>query len=281
MSDLYDDQLPPEEEETEQELEEEEEERTSFMRRTQIMRRLAAPKEISSAVRRLFASPLLQKRCKLNVAPDDDTIEELTLKVKAFLDEQKKEIQIERIEKKEGSKTFSSLYSTDMLLFVTAVQNALFDRFRLEINDTNQKLLHSILDMPEERPKKKSGNYNILVVEDNPNTLRIIKTLLKKDGRFNTTTAEDGEEALKCIVDKKFDVVLCDINLPKIHGLEVLRLARTKQENRRIKFLMLSAFNTPDIIKKAMSLGARDYIVKPFKASILMEKINSHVTAPK
>ena len=107
----------------------------------------------------------------------------------------------------------------------------------------------------------------ILLVDDEPGMLRYIKTLLEVDD-YKVETATTGEEALEK-VEKGLapDLVLLDVLMPGIDGLQTLEQLRQKQS--RLKVVMLSCVNDTRKVVQAMKLGAQDYLTKPFQKAEL------------
>lgn len=103
--------------------------------------------------------------------------------------------------------------------------------------------------------------YSILIVDDEELTLRTISRGLRQEG-YEVVTAGTGEEGLALFEAEKPDVVLLDIVLPGIDGVEVLR--RVKQANPATLVVMMSAYHLVDRAVEAMKLGAYDYLIKPF-----------------
>jgi len=102
----------------------------------------------------------------------------------------------------------------------------------------------------------------ILVVDDEPGMREFLKIMLEKMG-FQAQATESGEEAIKRIEQARFDLVLCDLKLPKLSGMEVLR--KSKELNPEVPVIIITAFGSADSAVEAMKLGAYDYITKPFK----------------
>src|SRR5438445_4709948 len=112
-----------------------------------------------------------------------------------------------------------------------------------------------------------SETTNILLVDDEPGMLRYIRTLLEVDD-YKVETASTGEEALQR-VDKGMepDLVLLDVLMPGIDGLETLEQLRQKRPG--VKVVMLSCVNDTKKVVQAMRLGAHDYTTKPFQKAEL------------
>jgi len=117
-------------------------------------------------------------------------------------------------------------------------------------------------------------NMNILVVDDFATMRRIIKNLLKQGEYNNITEAEDGAEALKILKsEEKVDFIISDWNMPNMTGLELLKAVRADSELSSLPFLMVTAESLKDNIVLAVKEGVSNYIVKPFTAEVLSEKI--------
>ena len=108
---------------------------------------------------------------------------------------------------------------------------------------------------------------SILAIDDERNIRRLIKNELGLEG-FDVTTAKSGEDGLKVIEKRAFDVMLLDIRLPEMDGMEVLRRVRTRTP--RPEVIMITGHGDIQTAVESMKLGARDYITKPFKLSELI-----------
>lgn len=120
-------------------------------------------------------------------------------------------------------------------------------------------------------------NFNIavLVVDDFPTMRRIVKNLLKQIGFENIDEAEDGIQALSKLKSGKYGLVVSDWNMPNMEGIDLLRSVRQEAEPlKNIPFLMVTAESEKDKVIEAIKAGVDNYIVKPFTAEILMEKLS-------
>jgi two-component system response regulator PilR (NtrC family) len=102
----------------------------------------------------------------------------------------------------------------------------------------------------------------ILVVDDEESIREFLEIMLRKEG-YEVTTAEDGQKALDTIKKKSFDLVISDLQMPNMTGLELLKNVRDQYPD--LLFMMITAFGTTETAVEAMKLGAYDYITKPFK----------------
>jgi DNA-binding NtrC family response regulator len=107
----------------------------------------------------------------------------------------------------------------------------------------------------------------ILVVEDEDMVRELLEQTLREEG-FRVSTVSSGEAALKRLESTLFDVVLLDLNLPGMHGLNVLSAAPVTQTDAQ--FIVMTAFGSVDTAVEAMKLGAYDYIHKPFRTEELL-----------
>lgn len=120
-----------------------------------------------------------------------------------------------------------------------------------------------------------SKNIKILVVDDFPTMRRIIRNLLKDLGYENVDEAEDGVIALEKLRNGSFDFVVSDWNMPNLDGLELLKTIRSDEQLSHLPVLMVTAEAKRDNIIAAAQAGANGYVVKPFTAATLEEKLNA------
>ena len=117
-------------------------------------------------------------------------------------------------------------------------------------------------------------NIKILVVDDFSTMRRINKNLLRQLGYSNIVEADDGTTALQKLHDEKIDFVVSDWNMPKMTGLELLKSVRADEKLKDIPFLMVTAESEKDRVIEAVKAGVNNYVVKPFTAETLKEKIS-------
>ncbi|RZB34963.1 MAG: two-component system, chemotaxis family, chemotaxis protein CheY [Desulfobacteraceae bacterium Eth-SRB1] len=116
-------------------------------------------------------------------------------------------------------------------------------------------------------------NMGIVVVDDFATMRKVIKNLLKQAGYKNITEAEDGVEALKVLKSEKVDFIISDWNMPNMNGLEFLKAVRADSKLSGLPFLMVTAEGLKENVVLAIKAGVSGYIVKPFTAAVLSEKI--------
>ena len=129
-----------------------------------------------------------------------------------------------------------------------------------------------------EREARQAGAVRVLIVDDEVSMRQWLQIALRKDG-YEVFTAQSGREALELLGhrDRRFDLLLSDIRMPDISGVEVLRQA--KAIDRELVVFMMTAFASTDTAVEAMRLGAVDYFTKPFNVDELRLKVRQHLDA--
>lgn len=118
-------------------------------------------------------------------------------------------------------------------------------------------------------PKK---NVSILVADDSSSMRSALARFLRQAG-FRVITANDGQDALDALLAKPYDMVVSDWDMPRLSGLELLKSVRSEQRLRHLPFLMTTVKQGRKDIEQAIKAGVSDYIVKPFSAKVLVEKV--------
>ncbi|RMA97506.1 chemotaxis response regulator CheY [Hydrogenothermus marinus] len=116
-------------------------------------------------------------------------------------------------------------------------------------------------------------DIKFLVVDDMATMRRIIRSLLEQLGYKNIDEAEDGAEALKKLKSEKYDFVITDWNMPNMTGLELVQNIRQDPELKHLPVLMVTAEAKKENVIMAIKAGVNNYIVKPFTAGTLKEKM--------
>jgi two-component system chemotaxis response regulator CheY len=117
-------------------------------------------------------------------------------------------------------------------------------------------------------------NLKILIVDDFSTMRRIVRNLLKELGYTNADEAEDGVVALQKLKSGGFQFVVSDWNMPNMTGIELLRAIRADGDLKHLPVLMVTAEAKKENIIEAAQAGASGYVVKPFTAATLEEKLN-------
>ena len=128
-----------------------------------------------------------------------------------------------------------------------------------------------------EEQRSDADPVRILIVDDVPTNRAVIKSLLAQPA-YEFTEASDGEQALRFISDKQFDLVILDVLMPGINGLEVLRIIREDYSETELPVLMLTVKDDIDDVVEALKLGANDYVTRPIDYTILAARINNHIS---
>lgn len=120
------------------------------------------------------------------------------------------------------------------------------------------------------------AKHMILVCDDEEIVRASITLVLEKD--YQLVFAGDGEEALKQFNAQAIDLVLLDLKMPKLDGLEVLKALMTRTPVPRV--LMLTAYHSVEVAQRATQLGAIDYVTKPFERKDLLEAVDRALSLP-
>jgi two-component system, chemotaxis family, chemotaxis protein CheY len=111
---------------------------------------------------------------------------------------------------------------------------------------------------------------NVLVVEDSKAIRSMIRVSLEEAGDFFAVEAGNGFEALKTLPTRRFDLIITDINMPDINGLELIGYVKSNPTYRDIPLIIVSTEKSEEDKKRGITLGAAGYVVKPFRKEELM-----------
>lgn len=114
----------------------------------------------------------------------------------------------------------------------------------------------------------------ILLVDDDPWLLKLVSATIPTS-IYTVKVASDGEEAIKRARDEKPSLILLDVNIPKLNGLEVCRALRSSQETAEIPIVILSGKSDPEDIQMGKEAGCQAYLTKPFSPLELLRTIES------
>lgn len=117
-----------------------------------------------------------------------------------------------------------------------------------------------------------NGKRRILVVEDDLGVRELVRTRLTGAG-YDVHTARNGAEALKRLMELRPDAMVLDINMPELDGFTVLGVMREKMPELKAPVLVLTARHAADDVRRAVSLGAKDYLTKPFNDRQLLARV--------
>ncbi|WP_444547929.1 chemotaxis response regulator CheY [Candidatus Magnetomonas plexicatena] len=117
-------------------------------------------------------------------------------------------------------------------------------------------------------------NMKILVVDDFSTMRRIIKNILKQLGYEKIEEAEDGEQAFTKLKNGEFDFLITDWNMPNVTGLELLKRVRADAKLKALPVLLVTAEAEKEQVIEAVKAGVNNYVIKPFTADVLREKLD-------
>ncbi|MEG4317554.1 MULTISPECIES: response regulator [unclassified Microcoleus] len=118
-----------------------------------------------------------------------------------------------------------------------------------------------------------SDRVNVLLVDDRPENLVALEAILNKP-YYNLVKANSGAEALRCLLNEDFAVILLDVQMPGMDGFETATMIRSRDRSRSTPIIFITAFSSNDThVFKGYSLGAVDYLFKPLEPSILTSKV--------
>jgi two-component system chemotaxis response regulator CheY len=119
---------------------------------------------------------------------------------------------------------------------------------------------------------EKHSNARILVIDDDPFFRRLLQLQLSQAG-YEVQVAEDALVGGKALLHSEFDLVLCDIDMPHLNGLELVRALRASVETASIQVVFVSAHMDTETLIEAQELGAAGYLIKPFQPEQLLETV--------
>ena len=119
-----------------------------------------------------------------------------------------------------------------------------------------------------------NSKKQILIIEDEPDIQELLSFNLDNNG-YKVYTASNGEKGLEIARKEHPDLILLDLMLPGIHGLDVCRIIKSDQETSGISIIMLTALGQEEDIIKGLETGADDYVTKPFSLQVLQARIKS------
>jgi two-component system chemotaxis response regulator CheY len=122
-------------------------------------------------------------------------------------------------------------------------------------------------------------DISVLVVDDYNTMVRIIKKLLKQIGYENVDDASNGQEALEKIKSKSYGLIISDWNMEPMTGFDLLKEVRANEATAKVPFILVTAESKPENVLAAQNAGVSNYLVKPFSAPVLKEKIDAALAA--
>lgn len=120
-----------------------------------------------------------------------------------------------------------------------------------------------------------SASINCLVVDDQQTMRSLVRSGLQQLGFKNISEAPDGEEGLRHMLSRPYQLVISDYNMPKLDGLGLLRAIRSHPPIQKTAFVMLTGRADKELVQRAVQFGVNNYLVKPFTVGTLKEKIEA------
>ncbi len=119
---------------------------------------------------------------------------------------------------------------------------------------------------------------NVLIVEDSKAIRSMIRIAVEESGGFFAVEATNGFDALKTLPTRRFDLIITDINMPDINGLELIGFVKSNPSYKDIPLIIVSTEKTSEDKKRGLALGAVGYVVKPFKKEELLDAVHKAIT---
>ncbi|MCL2797616.1 MAG: diguanylate cyclase [Firmicutes bacterium] len=120
-----------------------------------------------------------------------------------------------------------------------------------------------------------SKEYTVLIADDDESSLVILSGILSP--RYHILTASGGAQALQAAREHSPDLILLDVVMPKMDGFEVLRMLQESDATNKIPVIFITGLSDPDSEEKGLSLGAVDYIIKPFNQAVVKARVNTQI----
>jgi two-component system chemotaxis response regulator CheY len=117
------------------------------------------------------------------------------------------------------------------------------------------------------------AKFRCLIVDDSPTMRQLVVFALKRVPELDIVEASDGVDALKKLPGQKFDLVLCDINMPIMDGLKLLSLMKNNPVYKEIPVVMITTEGAAEDREKGLALGARAYLPKPIQTNNLLKVV--------
>ena len=118
----------------------------------------------------------------------------------------------------------------------------------------------------------KMSATKVLIVDDESFIINLLKNGLSENG-FDVITADNGFDAILAVEEQKPDVVITDIMMPRLTGLEFLKALKNNPATAKVPIFLISAMDQADIVQQGLDMGAVDYITKPFKINEIIGKL--------
>lgn len=120
-----------------------------------------------------------------------------------------------------------------------------------------------------------AASISCLIVDDQQTIRSLVRSGLQQLGFTTFQEAPDGEDGLRLMLTKPFQLIISDYNMPKLDGLGLLRAVRAHPPIQKTAFIMLTGRADKELVQRAVQFGVNNYLVKPFTVGILKEKIEA------
>ena len=120
------------------------------------------------------------------------------------------------------------------------------------------------------------ARMTILVVDDSPTSI-MWQQMILKDGPYEIITASDGAAGVEAAVEKRPDLILMDVEMPRMNGPEAVRVIRTKPELRNVPILMVTTRSELSVMEASFASGANEFITKPITRTELLAKVHGYL----
>ncbi|MDH5178461.1 MAG: response regulator [Gammaproteobacteria bacterium] len=118
------------------------------------------------------------------------------------------------------------------------------------------------------------GNPKILITDDMPSMRTMLKSILIHAGFLNLVEADNGHAAIDLLRESRFDLVICDWDMPRMSGIQVLETIRADDKLQKMPFIMVTANADRDKVTQAINAGTDGYIIKPLQPETLTGLVN-------
>jgi two-component system chemotaxis response regulator CheY len=116
----------------------------------------------------------------------------------------------------------------------------------------------------------------ILIADDSASIRKFVSFALAENG-YEIISAGDGMEALEKLPEKKVNLIITDLNMPNVDGLELIKSIRSSPEYRDIPIIILSSLGSMEEIEKGLNYGANSYLVKPFNPKKILYEVSKYI----
>lgn len=150
---------------------------------------------------------------------------------------------------------------------------------RRQVENLKRKRIaeHKIISLKDYREQQsRTDHRTVLVVDDEEVMRNAIKRVLEGEG-FAVLCALDGEELAKILEKNNIDLILLDVNLPWVDGIELCQMIKTHEVLAQTPVILISGRKNTEDIQRGIASGANDYITKPFDIDFLLTAINKHI----